>query len=74
MALIMSLNVYQLRMNNMLYSLILVLSLSGTSNEVVLKENLSQDECVSIVQESSYKYKTDKSEIICRNDEYTLVI
>ena len=58
----------------MLYSLILVLSLSGKSNEVVLKENLSQDECVAIMQESSYKYKTDKSEIICRNDEYTLVI
>lgn len=58
----------------MLYSLILVLTLSGKSNEVVLKEQLTQDECVAIMQESSYKYKTDKTEIICRNDEYTLVI
>lgn len=70
----MSLNVYLQRMSNMLYSLILVLTLSGKSNEVVLKEQLTQDECVAIMQESSYKYKTDKTEIICRNDEYTLVI
>lgn len=70
----MSLNVYLQRMSNMLYSLILVLTLSGKSNEVVLKEQLTQDECVAIIQESSYKYKTDKTEIICRNDEYTLVI
>lgn len=70
----MSLNVYLQRMSNMLYSLILVLTLSGNSNEVVLKEQLTQDECVAIMQESSYKYKTDKTEIICRNDEFTLVI
>ena len=59
----------------MLYSLILVTLLnSNVVNENVIMEDLTQRECVSLMIEISKSDKTATSEIICRNEQFTLVI
>lgn len=56
----------------MLYSLILVTLLNG--NEKIITEDLTQRECVALMIEISKSDNTTTSEIICRNEQFTLVI
>lgn len=59
----------------MLYSLILVTMLSSNVvNEQLITENLTRSECVALMVEISKSDKTATSEIICRNEQFTLVI
>ena len=59
----------------MLYSLILITLLNGNVvNEKIITEDLTQRECISLMIEISKSDKTETSEIICRNEQFTLVI
>lgn len=59
----------------MLYSLILVTLLNGNVvNKKIITEDLTQRECISLMIEISKSDKTATSEIICRNEQSTLVI
>lgn len=57
----------------MLYTLFLSIVINGNTEYKPIESDLSQEQCVAYMLVMNKEIKSENSEMICQNDQYTLV-